>query len=290
MRPLTKCYAPTRLPVEIEKNARIAKETVSDNRWMMEMVNKTRGIILAVLLLPFVFSVPLVGQENGREPYNSQEVSEADGIPVLIKHLPDWESVRASTRFARSQDDLRSVLGSHPMIDLVDFSGGTEAVTAEYEAGRLLIVEFASPQGSIDADEKFVAALAESGDGSTVYRRIGNYNVIVLGARDSNAATALLDQVKYEKDVHWLGDNPFIISAERAFVLTTSDVFLSTLKVILLGAGFAIVAGLIVGFAYFNLRDSRRARMTAFSDAGGMTRLNLDGYSADIFPKRLLKD
>jgi hypothetical protein len=276
--------------VEIEKNARIAKETVSDNRWMMEMVNKTRGIILAVLLLPFVLSVPLVAQDNGREPYKSQEVSESDGIPVLIKHLPDWESVRTSTRFARSQDDLRSALGSHPMIDLVDFSGGTEAVTAEYEAGRLLIVEFASPQGSIDADEKFVAALAESGDGSTVYRRIGNYNAIVLGARDSNAATALLDQVKYEKDVHWLGDNPFIISAERAFVLTTSDVFLSTLKVILLGAGIAIVAGLIVGFAYFNLRDSRRARMTAFSDAGGMTRLNLDGYSADIFPKRLLKD
>lgn len=290
MRRTTKCVAGGNFVEKTRTNARLAKEKCVKYRAVMEMSKKAGSIILATLLLLSILSLPLFAQDNGREPYRSQEVSEIDGIPVLIKHLPDWETVRASTRFARSQDELRSIMGSHPLIDLVDFSGGTEAATAEYDAGRLLIIEFASPQGSIDADEKFVAAISESEDRSTVYRRIGNYNAIVFGASDANAAASLLDQIKYEKDVHWLGDNPFIISAERAFVLTTSDIFLSTLKVILIGAGIAIAAGLIVGFAYFNLRDSRRARMSAFSDAGGMTRLNLDGLSTDIFPKRLLKD
>jgi hypothetical protein len=30
--------------------------------------------------------------------------------------------------------------------------------------------------------------------------------------------------------------------------------------------------------------------MPTFTDAGGMTRLNLDGFTPDIIPDRLLKD
>ena len=246
--------------------------------------------LLASILLACTTSLTVTGQSNSSIPYKAQEVSEKDGIPVLIKHLPDWESIRGRTTFAHSVGELKSALGERPILDLIDFAPGTEAVTAPYDAGKLLIIEYTSPQGSVDADAKFTTALAENGDGPTVYRRIGNYNVLVFDAADSASAGALIDQVKYEKNVQWLGDNPFRISAERAFVLTTSDIFLSTVLVIVMGIGTSIVCGLIAGFIYFQLRDRRRAAMGIYTDAGGMTRLNLDGFTPDIIPERLLKD
>jgi len=147
--------------------------------------------------------------------------------------------------------------------------------------------EYTSPQGSVDADTKFKAELASSGDTTTVYRRIGNYNAFVFDAQDSAAAAALLDQVKYEKNIQWLGNNPFRISAERAFVLTTSDIFLSTVLVIVMGIGIAVIGGLIAGFVYFQLRERRRSAMGAYTDAGGMTRLNLDGFTPPAIPEKL---
>lgn len=222
----------------------------------------------------------------------SQEISEIDGIPVLIKHLPDWEKVRPQAIFTNNIGDLRKALGDRPVFDLVDFTGGTEAVTAPYSAGRLLIIEYSNPQASVDADSKFLQRLSEiENDRATVYRRIGNYNVFVFDAADERAATALFEQVKYEKNVQWLGEDPFLFKQmERAFINTTSDIFLSTVIVIILGIGFSIVSGLIVGIVYFHLRERRRAAMSEFSDAGGMIRLNLDGFTPNISSERLLKD
>lgn len=222
--------------------------------------------------------------------FKSQEVSESDGIPVLIKHLPDWEAVRAQTIFTNNLTDLRSSIGEKPVLDLIEFTPGTEAVSAVYPAGRLLIIEYSSPQVSVEADAAFKAKLSETGDTTTAYRRIGNYNVFVFDGPDKAAAEALVDQVKYEKQIQWLGDNPFRITAERAFVLTTSDIFLSTVFVILIGIGLATIGGLTVGIVYFQLRERRRSAMTTYTDAGGMTRLNLDGYTPDIIPERLLGD
>ena len=246
--------------------------------------------IVAAIFLACMTSLWSYGQTVGSVPYKSQEVSEVDGIPVLIKHLPEWESVRGQTTFAKSVVELKTALGERPILDLIDFSAGTEAVTASYDAGKLLIIEFASPQGSVDADTKFSEFLSEYGDPATLYRRIGNYNALVFDVSDTVAANALLDQVKYEKQVQWLGNNPFLISAERAFVLTTSNIFMSTLFVILIGMGVAIVGGVISGWVFFYFRDGKRSKLTTFTDAGGMTRLNLDGFTPEILPERLLKD
>jgi hypothetical protein len=220
-----------------------------------------------------------------------QEVSEADGIPVLIKHLPDWENVRNSAKLAHSVGDLRASLGQRPVFDLLDFAGGTEAVTAPYPQGKLLIVEFVSPASSAELDTKLKDALAGQ---PIYYRRIGNYNAFVFDAPDEAGANGLLDQVKYEKYIQWLGDNPFMPlrakQAERNFVVTTADIFLSTLLAIVTGLGVSIVIGIAAGFIFFYRRDSRRAAMPTFSDAGGMTRLNLDGFTPEIASDRLLKD
>jgi hypothetical protein len=66
--------------------------------------------------------------------------------------------------------------------------------------------------------------------------------------------------------------------------------FISTITSIVLGLGFAVCSGIAIGIFVFYWRKQRRASMTAFSDAGGMVRLNLDELSADISANRLLKD
>lgn len=245
--------------------------------------------IIPVLVFAITVSLHAFAQSNSTLPYSSQEYSEGDGIPVLIKHLPKWETVRAGTTFAHDVPTLKNALGERPVLDVIDFSAGTEAVTAAYPAGKLLIVEFSTPQASVEADSQFAAAV-NGPSGVTAYRRIGNYNVLVFDGTDAAAANALIDQVKYEKNIQWLGDNPFRISAERAFVLTTADIFFSTMLVILMGIGVAITGGAITGFTYFMFRDRRRSAMTAYTDAGGMTRLNLDGFTPEIVLERIPND
>ena len=268
-------------------SAKIAVRDLHRTAPTTTMISRSYLRLLLTALFAILVSVPAAwGQSTGGPQERSQEYSEGDEVPVLIKHLPDWQSVEQSTRLVHDVQSLKDILGDRAVLDLVDFTAGTEAVTASYPAGRLLIVEYSSPQASVDADAKFTAVVA--GDANTAYRRIGNYNVLVFDAADPLAANTLIDQVKYEKNIQWLGDNPFHISAERAFVLTTSDIFLSTLKVILMGIGFAIVGGLLTGYAFFMFRERRRAAMPTFSDAGGMTRLNLDGFTPDIMSERLL--
>ncbi len=228
----------------------------------------------------FCFFSTFAAQTDAPPPARSLEVSDDDGLPVLIKHLPEWQNVRSSTVFVNNSADLRNALPGRPLLDQIEFSGGTEAVTANYRAGKLLIVEFTNPQGSSDADSKVLNGLAAEPDPSTVYRRVGNYNVFVFDAVDAETAVALIDQVKYEKSVQWLGEDPFLLKKiERYFVTTTRDIFISTVLWITGGIGLSIICGLITGFIFYRFREHQRTTRTAYSDAGGLTRLNLDGLS-----------
>ena len=106
-----------------------------------------------------------------------------------------------------------------------------------------------------------------------------------------HAANELFDRIKYEKVVQWLGEDPTLLQrAERAMVKTTADMFLSTATAIVLGLGFALLTGIIVGLVFYYIRLNQRASMKEFSDAGGMIRLNLDELTPSILPDRLLKD
>lgn len=263
------------------------------------MRNSRFSKIIVLICVCLLLTTAVFSQENSLKDIKSIEVSEEDGIPVLAKNLPDWENVRNRATYILNSDDLRKALGSRPIFDSIDFEGGTEAVTASYPAGKLLIVEFLTPQGSVDADKKVKQKLAEADQNSSiVYRRIGNYNTFVFDGSDKAAANALLDQIKYEKDIQWLGENPFLAAqerealkkAERAFVLQTADLFFATVLFIISGLGVSVVIGLIVGIIFFFKRERDRATITQFSDAGGMTRLNLDGFTPEIPMDRLLED
>ena len=246
--------------------------------------------LLLIIGCVFAFDNGVFAQNDKTPPVKTQEISEADGVPVLIKHLPDWENARKGAVLAHSVNDLRQSLGERPVFDLIDFAGGTEAVTAVYPQGKLLIVEYTNPQESIETDAKTAQRLAENNQ-NIFYKRTGNYNLFVFDAPDAAAANSLIEQVKYEKTVQWLRTDPTLLHrAERYFINTTTDIFVSTVLIILIVIGFAIVSGLIVGIVYFYYRDRRRLAMNAFSDAGGMTRLNLDGLSADDSGGRYLSD
>lgn len=245
------------------------------------MAEKSLIVLMVLFFSLFAagISTPVVGQSATSS--KSQEFSESDGVPVLIKHLPDWESVRNSAVFTQNVGDLKQALGEQPALNLIEFTPGTEAVTASYPEGKLLIIEYTNPQASVEADNKFVQALtANPGNPPTVYRRIGNYSAFVFEAPDNLAAGSLLDQVKYQKTVQWLGEDPYLLQRlERYFVTTTRDIFISTVLWIVSGIGLSIVSGLIAGFIFFRVREQKRATRTAYSDAGGLTRLNLDGLS-----------
>jgi hypothetical protein len=253
---------------------------------LLMVVRRAKIGVLTVAAMLLALSVCLSQTGAPENKYKSQEISESDGIPVLMKHLPDYDLVASQAVFAKDLQTLKAAAGERSELDAIEFEPGTEAVTASYPAGRLVIVEFPSPQGSADADAKIQQVIA--GNSSIVSRRIGNYNAIVFDVTDKSAANALLDQVHYEKDIQWLGDNPFRISPERAFVMQTEDLFISTLEVMGMCIVLAILGGLAVGYVYYLWLQKKRAAMAAFTDAGGMTRLNLDGFTPEILPERLL--
>ncbi|QYO66135.1 hypothetical protein [Leptolyngbya sp. 7M] len=239
--------------------------------------------VRAVFILILSFVGPAFAQQNSAE-FRSQEVSEEDGVPVLLKHLPDWRSVQGYALITDKRSDLLANTGDQPLISAIDFIPGTEAVSATYPAGKLVIVEHTSPQSASDADVRIrnVIELGNGGD-NNIYRRIGNYSAFVLGTTDLNAANELLDQIKYEKTVQWLGEDPYLLQKlERYFATTGKEVALSTILFISTVLLTALVLGVISGIVYFRRRENLRANTTAFSDAGGLTRLNLDDLSEPL--------
>ena len=122
-----------------------------------------------------------------------------------------------------------------------------------------------------------LAVLSEHSGEAIAYRRIGNYAVFVLDVTDAEAASKLMDQVKYEKTVQWLGEDPNLARRlERYLAATTRDILLSTVLVITFGLGLSVIAGIVAGFIFFRVRDQKRLQWQRFSDGGGLTRLNLD--------------
>ncbi len=203
-----------------------------------------------------------------------------DGVPAIVKHLPGWETARAGATYARSFEELRKGAGDEPVLEAVPFAKGTEAVSADYgAAGRLVIVEFLTPQFAADADRAINSRIDELRAAQksvpSVYQRKGNYAVFVFGARDEAAARSLVGQVHYEKDVRWLGRDPHANErANRLWINMSASVLINTVK----AAGLSILLCLAVGglFGTLFFRRRRAALATRYTDAGGMMRLNLD--------------
>ncbi|HYN85438.1 MAG TPA: DUF6599 family protein [Pyrinomonadaceae bacterium] len=218
------------------------------------------------------------------------------GPPVLALHLPEWEKVSGWAGYATSLQVLQeSVGGARPVLEAVSFDGGAEAATATYGQSRLVVVEFTTPQYAQDSDarinERIAQLRAEGRPVPSAYRRVGNYSVFVFDAEGEQEAASLVEQVKYEKDVRWLGENPNELARmQERYQSTMGGVIVATLK----ATGLAIllclgVGGLFGGFVFLR-RRTRSAASEAFSDAGGMLRLNIEDVNAPHGRPRLVGD
>jgi hypothetical protein len=213
-----------------------------------------------------------------------------DEVPVLVKHLPDAPRSLQNALYIVRDKDLRDSISAE-VLDAVSFDGGTEAVTAYYGQAQLLIVEFTTPQFSIDNDSRIWTKIAElKSQGQPVpsaYRRVGNYSVFVFDAPDEKTANALIDQVKYEQVVQWLGDDPHLYERmQRYLTQTSAGVLVAVLKSSGLSLILCLGIGGLVGALLFRHRRAQRA--AAFSDAGGGIRLNLDELTGPANTRPLL--
>jgi hypothetical protein len=226
----------------------------------------------------------------------SESLDKGEGdIPPLIKHLPNPDQAKKNAVYLTSFTDLRRLPFQHAVFDAVQSGGNADAVLATYGPTRVLIIEFNTPQLATENDKRFIARIHELWNlgqpAPTAYRRVGNYSVFVFDAPDEQTARQLIDQVKYEQVVQWLGENPNILrDAEKRYVNTTLGVFVTVIK----ASGWALVAclgmGGLIGALLFSYRRSQQKAVTAYSDAGGMLRLNLDEMTAETDPNRLLRE
>ena len=224
----------------------------------------------------------------------SLDKGEAD-IPALIKHLPDPGQAQKNAVFLNSFADLQRLPYQHSVFDAVQSGGNADAVLATYGPIKVLIVEFNTPQLATENDKRIIARIQElwklGQAAPTAYRRVGNYSVLVFDAPDEQTAKQLIDQVKYEQVVQWLGENPNILKeAQKRYVDTTLGVLVTVLK----ASGYALITclgmGGLIGGLLFSYRRSQQKAATAYSDAGGMLRLNLDELTPETDPGRLLRE
>lgn len=214
-------------------------------------------------------------------------------IPVLVRHLPAWESVQERTFYAISSNSLKQAISNQPIITELTFDGGTEVALAYYGIPKLLLVEFNTPQIAGENDLRITARIRElRNQGQPVpmaYRRVGNYSVFVFDAPSELAANQLIDQVKYQQVVQWLGENPYSYrEAVAEFTQTTLGVLVSVVKasgLVLLGS---LAIGGFLGALLFTRRRAQQQVRNAYSDAGGILRLNLDEINSKTDPARLL--
>lgn len=213
-------------------------------------------------------------------------------IPVLLKHLPNWEQAYQTAIYLNRFSSLSSI-AQDPVLSAVNSEGDADAVLAHYDPMRLVVIEFNTPQRAVENDKRIIDRIQElwklGQPAPSAYKRVGNYSVFVFDAPDEQAAKQLIDQVHYEQVVSWLGENPNILKeAEKHYVQTTLGVLVAVLK----ASGFALIgcfaAGGLIGALLFTRRRAQQGAVEAFSDAGGMLRLNLDEMTPQTNPARLL--
>lgn len=222
----------------------------------------------------------------------SEKLDKGEGdIPPLIKHLPNPDEAQKNAVYLNSIDTLQDFGLQIPVLNAVRADGNADAALATLDAGKVLLIEYHTPQLATENDQRIIARIQElwkiSQPAPSAYRRVGNYSVFVFDARDEQTAKQLIDQVKYEQVVSWLGENPHILrEAQERYVNTTLGVLVAVVK----ASGYALVAclgiGGLIGALLFSYRRSQQKSVTAYSDAGGMLRLNLDELTTDLTDRR----
>jgi hypothetical protein len=254
-------------------------------------------IVLGSLL--FIAADPSRSQSTHTPPERAAKSTPAttteEDLRVLTKHLPPPEEAQKNAVYLNNFSDVNQLGLQQPVLSAVQSGGDADAALGIYGPSKVLIIEFHTPQLAADNDQRIIARIHELWNlgqpAPTAYRRVGNYSVLVFDAPDEQTAKQLIDQVKYEQVVQWLGENPNILKeAEKRYVNTTLGVLVAVLKASGYAAVMCLGIGGLIGGLLFSYRRAQQKAATAYSDAGGMLRLNLDELSAETNPARLLRE
>lgn len=251
----------------------------------MKLLNLPKICVRTLFVGAVVFSSILLatvdkgGVTNAQTP-GTGSIGVAEGIPSLLKAIPEFEESSRNAKWIDSKEKLTAALGNHPVLASIEFSKAVNGVVVQYPEGTLLLLEFETPQLSTAADNRFKAILTSPDERNPIYRRIGNYNAFVFNPSNVEEANALLDKVKYDKVVQWLGEDPRMAERlDRYVASTTAQLLFSTIMTIAIGLGATLACGITAGLLFFRHRQKQRSQLKTFSDAGGMIRINLDGFS-----------
>jgi uncharacterized protein DUF6599 len=216
-----------------------------------------------------------------------------DDVPILVKHLPQWEQAQATVLYRAGFDTLAGIVPDQRVLEAITSEGDADAVLASYGNAQFLLIEFNTPQLASDNDRAITAKLAELRQQGqpvpTSYKKVGNYSVFVFNAASEAEAKNLIDQVEYAQMVTWLGNNPYLLEkAQRDYYETTAGVLVSVVKASGLSLLACLTLGGLMGALLFGRRRAQQRAAEAYSDAGGMLRLNLDEITPQHDPAKLL--
>lgn len=222
--------------------------------------------------------------------------SSAEDVPSLPSQLPTQNKIANSERYVVGAAALARLQGFSELKEIVSFTGGAEAVTANYNNGsgqmRVLIVEYHTPQLATDGFtnlQKYFDGLSQEEKARRILKRVGNFAIFAVGVQDQSAADVIIRQIKYAPKVYWEGsqlrdiplsfrppDEVAVNEAEQ-----TARMLIRTFYWIGVMLLSALSLGILTGGTFFYWRRHRRRKLgldDLFSDAGGTVRLNLDEY------------
>lgn len=247
-------------------------------------------VLVSLLGTAAAQSTPPQGRVADKTPATSTD----EDLRVLTRHLPPPEEAQKNAVYLNNFSNLGTLGLQQPVLAAVVSGGDADAALGTYAPSKVLIIEFHTPQLAADNDQRIIARINElwklGQPAPSAYRRVGNYSVFVFDAPDEQTAKQLIDQVHYEQTVQWLGENPNILKeAQRRYVDTTLGVLVAVLKASGYAALLCLGIGGLIGGVLFSYRRSQQ-KAVAYSDAGGMLRLNLDEMTAETNPSRLLRE
>ena len=230
------------------------------------------------------------------ETLKTSLVSNEGELPALPFNLPEQGKVAGTERYVIGPLALAQVKEFADLKDVVNFSGGTHAVIANYSNANgnlsLIIVEYHTPQLATDGYSQFqnyFNNLTAQEKSSRLLKRIGNYVVAATNVQDVPSAEGIIAQIKYSPKVYWEGkkltDVPIQFRPPDPLAIQeasqTASMIIRTFYWIGIMITGAIVIGFITGGSVFYWKRHRRRKLgidDIFSDAGGTVRLNLDDY------------
>jgi hypothetical protein len=208
--------------------------------------------------------------------------------PSLLESLAPALDVAKGAGYAPTLHAERYFLGPQAMgvfldraRDMFIFPGEAEAVMTECSAPggdkiKFVIVEYHTPQFATDAmqqADEYLASLAESERAQWSVRREGNYIVAAISADNNDLATQMVSSIEYPYSVKWLR-NPLLPTNDPFRTQKAAEMLLSTFGILGAILGTVLLFGTVFGTTVFLRR--RKLQREAFSDAGGMLRLEID--------------